>query len=381
MKLKPHLSGFFLSLIILLLSANSPAQTTEAQSTQITDEAQADIAWIKALKNEVILILMEYRYYGDKYDDSSQFPQARQQELLHYFENSYLNTARYQRAFHNAEAKKYNPLIIVPNVIFAKLFLSYASDPFYERHGTTPIEHQFSTFGSDRTKDLPKFNHEKIIAILKDPESHGYEFRPWSLWLATPDTIALAKLFLALGDDINFNKAIKGSLYVYSRDEHDSEDFIRNPERYYIYPDKIHRADDIIAPHYSKIITSDYYYKYFRTPVTYWLEEFIEAGYPASMLDTHKLHYPHFMKDASVAQVTEMLENPDAHKIANNINCPYKAEAMDCPLTPSINMRDAMGRTPLHIAGEQGNKAVFDALIKIGADKSIKDYRGLLPKI
>ena len=44
-------------------------------------------------------------------------------------------------------------------------------------------------------------------------------------------------------------------------------------------------------------------------------------------------------------------------------------------------MRDAMGRTPLHIAGEQGNKAVFNALITIGADTNIKDYRGLLPKL
>ncbi|MCH9852236.1 MAG: hypothetical protein K0U45_06500 [Alphaproteobacteria bacterium] len=42
-------------------------------------------------------------------------------------------------------------------------------------------------------------------------------------------------------------------------------------------------------------------------------------------------------------------------------------------------MRDAMGRTPLHIAGLAKNKAVYDFLITQGADITIKDFRDNLP--
>ena len=82
-----------------------------------------------------------------------------------------------------------------------------------------------------------------------------------------------------------------------------------------------------------------------------------------------------------------MLDNPKAHAIKTNINCNYDKDededetALICPLTPSINMRDAMGRTPLHIAGNEGNQAVYDYLKNMGADTSIMDYRGNSPTL
>jgi len=45
----------------------------------------------------------------------------------------------------------------------------------------------------------------------------------------------------------------------------------------------------------------------------------------------------------------------------------------------SFNLQDYDGRTPLHIAGSNGHKTLYDLLVKAGADTQIKDNFGNLP--
>lgn len=44
-----------------------------------------------------------------------------------------------------------------------------------------------------------------------------------------------------------------------------------------------------------------------------------------------------------------------------------------------LNIQSADGRTPLHMAAASGSKAIVQALVKAGADKSIRDNNGKLP--
>jgi ankyrin repeat protein len=44
-----------------------------------------------------------------------------------------------------------------------------------------------------------------------------------------------------------------------------------------------------------------------------------------------------------------------------------------------LNLRDYDGRTPLHIAGSNGYKDLYNTLVKAGADTQIKDNFGNLP--
>ncbi len=344
-----HYFSIFVLIISPLLSAQAYAQ----------DEIDRHTELLVYLTEQV---RFEYGYYANTSDDGSEFPQARQQEILQHIEHKFLK--------HDADEilqDDWNLLAHVSSIDIAKLFLFYGGHVL-RTGAVSGVADQNGRYA----KKPAKLNHDEIVEFIKTTEYAdllGY----WNHDLPSNNAIALLKLYIALRGDIHLVKiALESSLYEYI------DYYLYGETTPYVTIDKIHNADDIIPA--GKLIGIEKHY-YYRSPVTYWLEEFIAADYPASMLDTHKLHYPRFMKDASVAQVTEMLENPDAHKIPTNQNCPYKAEAMDCPLTPSINMRDAMGRTPLHIAGEQGNKAVFDTLIQIGADKTVKDYRGKLPKL
>ena len=212
--------------------------------------------------------------------------------------------------------------------------------------------------------------------------------------ISTNSILSLAKLYLSLGVDIHAittveddksRNALTASYIQYLKiirinlgeDYNNKEAVFGNIE-----PEDVPAIDPNPLPDYynglqPKVDTKKYAYR--KSKVTYWLEEFIESGYPAEMLDTHKLHYPRYMKSASVEDVKDMLDNPKAHAIKTNINCNENAKGEPiCPLTPSVNIRDAMGRTPLHIAGNEGNEAVYNYLRNNGADTSIMDYRNNL---
>ncbi len=320
----------------------------------------------------------EYKYYDEKYGDSHNFPKEREQGLLNCVENKYFKKATDTENLFSSLNFRY-----APPAPFIKLFLYHGFDIFKNDSADNLYLVSAVYQGDFKHINIPALTHKEIVETLYPTSNISYLNKVWMGNMPKDIAINLAKLFLSLGvhaDKNDYNDIVTSSLYQYAP-EQNGGDFDSN----HFKPDEKHRADDIQKPTKDSdgndVRKYEFSITFYRSPVTYWLEEFIAAGYPASMLDTHKLHYPHFMKDASVAQVTEMLKNPDAHKIPTNQNCPYKAEAMDCPLTPSINMRDAMGRTPLHIAGEQGNKAVFDALITIGADTNLKDYRGNVPKL
>ena len=233
--------------------------------------------------------------------------------------------------------------------------------------------------------------------MLFRSEQDAYAYFNFGITISASQAIALAKLYLSLGVDIHAittvydgipQNALTQSYMKYFKiirinlgeDYNNKEAVFGNIE-----PEDVPAIDPNPLPDYYNGLqpkTDTKKYAYRKSKVTYWLEEFIESGYSAEMLDTHKLHYPRFMKSASVEEIKRMLDNPKAHAIKTNINCNYDKDedetALICPLIPSINIRDAMGRTPLHIAGEQGNEDVFNYLKNNGADTSIMDYRNNL---
>ncbi len=196
--------------------------------------------------------------------------------------------------------------------------------------------------------------------IVRMAENHRR--MPWHDAPKKTDKIALAKLYIGLGANINFQQAVRDSLYA---NWEAADGWTDGTERAF---DKADSANDIKSPETSRGFyqdNDDYSDSwYYRSKLTYWLEDFVMKGYPASMLNVHRLHYAHYIKNAGVEDIEILL-----------------ASKNDNGIPTSINIRDAMGRTPLHIAGEQGNKAVYDALIKMGADSSIKDYRENLAEL
>ncbi len=170
-----------------------------------------------------------------------------------------------------------------------------------------------------------------------------------ALQVETLDAIALVKKHLSLGAEFDTYIALRHSL----QDAYQAADDWTDGTEATI--DEKDRADDIQQPRSSRSPyqdNDDYSYSaYYRTPVTYWLEELIARGYPASMLDVHRLLYPRYMKNAGIEDIKALLAQPEDN-----------GQATD------INMRDAMGRTPLYIADIQGNQAIFDYLKQNGAD-------------
>ncbi len=364
-----YLASFFLLLINFLLA--SPVF------------ANKEFSWSKGLYDYLNQVNFEYSYYAHPYDDSKHFPQTREQEILNHIENHFLKEHA-DKIF----AGRFNPLEYTSSINIAKLLLNYGGQAFDNN-----ILADFS-WQSKRYKNIdPNLSHEEIIEIVKN-NLNNMRKDYWERGKPNKNKIDLIKLYLSLGADINAKGFLErtpltASLYIYvtfreGSSSRDREDIKIIP---HIKPDEKHRADDIVVikNFEGSSIISYRHHTYYRTPITYWLEEFIEAGYPASMLDTHKLLYPRFMKGASVEDVKDMLDNPKANAIKTNINCNYDKDedetALICPLIPSINMRDAMGRTPLHIAGNEGNQAVYNYLKNNGADTSIKDYRGNSPTL
>ena len=306
-------------------------------------------------------IRAEYAYYALRYDDDSYFPEERKQEVLEYITNNYLQ----KYFFHQlSRANGINLMARVSNIAMAKLLFIHGGDPMHGSDKTflnrPPLKAIMGVYGT--VQNIPKLTHDEIITR-----------RDWGDSLPSNIIIALAKLYISLGADIFDGKewlptiGLETTLILGVIGE---EVGSKVSDELFIFPDEKHRADDIKPPE-----EGEYHYEgtsyFYRSPVTYWLEEFIESGYSAEMLDTHKLHYPRYMKRVSVEDIKKMLDNPKAHIIKANINCNEDF----CPLTPSINMRDARGRTPLHIAGNEGNEAVYNYLKNNGADASIMDYR------
>ncbi len=358
-----HSANFF---IVALLSLLAPLAI-----------AQKDVNWNIELTSYLSDIRFEYGYYANAYDDGSYFPETRAQEILQHIENHFLKPHAYEIfsyiSFFN---EKTNMLSYASSTTIAKLLLRYGAVPFYDKK-TTPTPIVLVARQSGRNKNTKKnLTHNEILTIIKEKVTWDY----WNNDLPSNNSIALMKLYASLGADIHAKNKHTGHTVALIESLYNYETIVEGKQNY-IRPSKIHRADDIKPPE-----EGEYHYEgtsyYYRSKVTYWIEEFIESGYSAEMLDTHKLLYPRFMKGASVEDVKDMLDNPKAHAIKTNINCNYDKDedetALICPLTPSINMRDAMGRTPLHIAGNEGNQAVYDYLKNMGADTSIKDYRNNL---
>ena len=326
-------------------------------------QTQADFS---QLNQDLKQIYANYVKQQDKCGTPKSFPQEQQQTLLQKLEDTYLLSERSHR---KPDSDSESLLYRAPNIAFAKFALYYGIAPLIAKK-----ENSHRLLWDSLTVDSYKWCESGRMIV---------------------DNIALVKLYLGLGAEMNFRNAVKASLYEYSS----AGDGWKSGEPEPILKDE-NNADDLEKSGSTRGFdqdNDDYYgYRYYRTPVTYWLEEYILRGFPTSMLETHRLLYPRFMKRASVKDVASILANPEKYKIPVNLNCPYRGAAPEsgvtpdsditasnldatCPLTPSINMRDAMGRTPLHIAGLAKNKAVYDFLITQGADITIKDFRDNLP--
>ena len=330
---------------------------------------------------DIMVMNKEYYYHASQWGDSKLFSATREQELITKIEKTYFVTD-----IHKEAAKFFYFPYFVTSPNFAKMFLHYGMDIFiHTRGGCTPLivaVHQYYQ---------PPSEEEVPAEYLRMyPELEGSEFFFYYGRSTSPNhAIALAKLYLALGIDIH---AICNEYDGRDAINALTESFIEYAEYYFeIQDEKFHHelppADPNIPDYYEiKPKTGEYLGgSYRKSKVTRFLENFIESGYPAAMLDTHLMLYPRFMKNASVEDIADILSNPEAYKISVNKNCPYRGAAIEtgfepdpyseatCPLIPFIHMRDAMGRTPLHIARMTGNDAVYDYLIAQGADITIKD--------
>ena len=336
---------------------------------------------VREWESEIHSINMEYGRYAHIWNNEKAFPTEREKILINQIKDNHLRHHGYATY---ARSRFSYP----PSMAFAKLFMQYGFNPNDTYYALTRAVNQ-------QSRTLARAHLEgslNITVSIKEYYDKYYDkirvpISPWNF--SYENSITLAKLYLSLGADIyieregghaNKYNAFSNSLRYYDFDCENCEQPTRPLEAF---------SPKLYAPFLDSTIKR-YPHKlkqYRKTKVTDWLESFIESGYPSGMLDTHKLLYPHFMKGASVADVKDMLDNPQANAIKTNINCNYDKDededetALVCPLTPSINMRDAMGRTPLHIAGEQGNQAVYDYLKNMGADTTIKDYRGNSPTL
>ncbi len=323
----------------------------------------------------------EYYYYTLLYDDGNYFSATREWEFKNYHIKELKKITKDQFYGCYTDDEKINVMAYMATVHIAKLFLNHGADLFENYKGIPPL---LGVVAQEvRVKNPNKFSsHDDLIYEIQ----YGLYSDDKLPDLPSNYAIALSKLYLALGVDINATAGIEDFFtyddygkfikkFSYNALQISLFEYVVARDRYIIKPDEKHRADDIKPPNKSRE-DPEWHYYYYRSPVTYWLESFIAAGYPAQMLDTHQMLYPHFMKNATPQTIKNMLDNPKQHSLKANINCPFEQK---CPLTPSINMRDAMGRTPLHIAGLAKNKAVYDFLISQGADITIKDFRDNLP--
>ncbi len=364
---KHHLSRLFLAPLFFMLSLNAFAD---------------EVSWSRKLYDYIIFVEEEYAYYFHIYDDGTHFPKSRERDILQYIETEFLQPHGDEIIEKNGRAFLYYS----HSIDMAKLFMRYGSIAFaptksHEVQPITGVAEQLIR----QTNINKNLTHDDIIAI--NESSNKNENEKWVYNLPSNNSIALIKLYLSLGANIydkesyDANGALYESLYDYDYSFAEEEG---------VKLDEKHKVTNI-----QKYISSEteinYYGEgiFYRSPVTYWIEDFIAADQSVTLLETHPLLYSAFIEAADVADVADILNNPKAHKIAINSNCPYikadkkgnknKAEVKKiCPLTPHINMRDAMGRTPLHIAKVTGNDAVYDYLIAQNADTTIKDFRGNL---
>ncbi len=358
-------------LLLVAYSSISHAQTPCGQE-RVDNSLSGDLSFLRR----------EYYHYALHYNDgNNRISAPREWKFIDDNIEELKETSKDQFYGCYTDDEKINVMAYMATVPIAKLFLNHGADLFENYRGIPPLLGVVAQ--EARVKDPNEFSsyYELIEEI-----NYGLYSDNKLPDLPSNYAIALSKLYLALGVDIDATAGIE-DFFTYD----DYGKFIKKTsynalqlslfeytlalDRYIIKPDEQHRADDIKPPNKSRK-DPEWHYYYYRSPVTYWLESFIAAGYPASMLDTHQILYPHFMKNATPQTIKNMLANPKKHSLKANINCPFEQK---CPLTPSINMRDAMGRTPLHIAGLAKNKAVYDFLISQGADITIKDFRDNLP--
>ena len=365
---KHHLSSIFLAPLFFMLSLNAFADSEDSPRRKL-------IRYIQ-------IVEYEYSYYFHIYDDGTHFPKSRERDILHHIETEFLQP----HSDEIIEKNKREFLHYSQSIDMAKLLMHYGDIAFAptksnEYHPITGVAEQLI-----RQKNVNKnLSHDEIIVLKGNPNRSGGE--DWVDSLPSNNSIALIKLYLSLGANIydqltnETNGALYESLYDYD-DRFIGEDGIKLDEKHKVTNIQKYISSETEINSYGEGI-------FYRSPVTYWIEDFIAADQSVTLLETHPLLYSAFIEAADVADIADILNNPKVHKIAINSNCPYikadkkgnknKAEIKRiCPLTPSINMRDAMGRTPLHIAKVTGNDAVYDYLIAQGADTSIKDFRGNL---
>ncbi|MCH9844042.1 MAG: hypothetical protein K0U39_00890 [Alphaproteobacteria bacterium] len=325
----------------------------------------------------------EYAYYGHAYNSDSSFPRMRARDILQKIEMDIINQLQQLSDKDLARAQFSDDLYHAFSLPVVKLLLYYGANPVHRdaETGNSPINgivRQAVVRGEDFKTGL---THTEMMEWYNSSNNET-----WPNTLPSDTAINLTRLYVALGETIHKTDDTRSAIY--------------DPLWLSLY-------DEVTRVGYKLILRNaigdarrveekypwdtEYDHSYYTSPVTDWIQNFITRRHDAHMLDTHFLLYPRFMKTASVEEIVDILNNPETlNTPVINSNCPYRGADIEsgvmrdpdpeatCPLTPHINMRDAMGRTPLHIARMTGNDAVYYYLIAQGADTSIKDFRGNL---
>ena len=334
--------SFFWIIVSLLFIGNAYAEI-----------AHYDDSLKGRFRYDMNLVRAEYYYHASKYGDSKIFPAEREQFLIKIIEDKY-----FANGDHVELNNVYNLTAFIESINFAKMFLRYGVDGLYISKKTKNTSLILIVRQSDTSppkKDLTLAEVRQHVQFRSEQDAYAY--LDFGFNISTNSILSLTKLYLSLGVDVHAiatvgndkpQNALTQSYMKYFKiirinlgeDYNNKEAVFGNIE-----PEDVPAIDPNPLPDYYNNLqpkTDTKKYAYRKSKVTYWLEEFIESGYSAEILETHRLLYPRFMKEASVEEIKKMLDNPEAHAIKTNINCNYDKDEDETALICPFNSKQSI---------------------------------------
>ena len=296
--MKHYISYPFFCIMVTILSINNT----------YADTVHFDSSLKGRFKYDMNLVRAEYYYHASKYGDSKIFPAEREQFLIKKIEDEY-----FANGDHVELNNVYNLTAFIESINFAKMFARYGVNliQFTTKGSTGLIYSVNQNYSPPLLKDLPLDEVRQYVQFRSEQDVAAYlEF---GVTISASQAIALAKLYLSLGVDVHAittvyddipQNALTQSYTTYLKiirinlgEDYNNKEAVFG----YIEPEDVPAPDPNPLPDYYNGLqpkTDTKKYAYRKSKVTYWLEEFIESGYSAEILETHRLLYPRFMESA-----------------------------------------------------------------------------------